>query len=214
MNLRVISVLCVLACLAGSISALSFSAEEAGSPGSAECAEVVVSVREETDTSSFTFATSSPDNDAVIAISPVPRMVYLERAGNFFLVRNAVSSAEPLVTTWCIVTVDNVTPGGGPDTGRHTLAPGESGFFAAPVPDGASQFWVDICWDASAGDLQLQIYSPDGSLGPYTDVDDGRRDGRIFLRIASPEGLPQDDWYYEISRTGGGPVEFSLETYG
>jgi hypothetical protein len=136
----------------------------------------------------------------------LPRVVVLERTGNVYLVRNV----EGEVT----VTVSDQGSDAGTDSTRHTLAPGESRFFAAPVTDGTSHHWVDIGWDASAGDLILNVYPPDGCLGPYSDADDGQKDGRIFLDISSLEGLAPGDWYYEVGHHGGeGPVEFTFETH-
>lgn len=140
---------------------------------------------------------------------PLPRVVVLERTGNVYFVRNLKGDYGGTVT----VTVSDLESDAGTGGGRHTLAPGEKRFFAVPVTNGASHHWVDIAWDASFGDLILNIYPPDGCLGPYTDTDDGQRDGRIFLDISSFGGLAPGDWYYEVSRPGGeGPVEFTFET--
>jgi hypothetical protein len=140
-----------------------------------------------------------------------PYVVILEKTGNFFVVREVAPRTDQ---RYGVAVSSDRVPGLGQNNSLHTVGPGEKRFFAEPVPDGAPQFWVDIRWDASAGDLRLQIYPPDGALGPYTDADDGRNDGRIFFRIASPEGPAPGDWYYEISRPGGeGQVEFSFETY-
>ena len=140
--------------------------------------------------------------DSATALQALPRVVVLEGNTNVYLVREI----EARVTVR-----ENVTER---EAIRYTLDPGERRFFAVPVREGASHHWVDIRWNASAGDLALLICPPDGCLGPYTDADDGVIDGRIFLDISSAEGLAPGDWYYELRHSGGeGPVAFSFETY-
>lgn len=242
MKLRVLVGLCVLVCLAVPLSAqiipngATGEGNASGVPGdlpvevivldemahengSIEYAEVApgaygkVFVTVAATAANTAFIRSEQLGEQRLATLPhsvtLPRLVALERAGNIYLVRN-VEGEEGMLT----VTMNDWRPNSGTDSRRHTLAPGETRFFAAPVTDGTSHTWVDIRWDTSAGDLILNLYPPDGRLGPYTDTDDGRRDGRIFLDVSSLEGLASGDWYYEVSQPGGeGPVEFTFETY-
>ena len=241
MELRVLVVLCALACLALPLSAQIVPGEATGAGNSSGVngdlpVEVIFSDEAAQTGDSIEYVLNAPvvygnvlvsvagaaantasvcivqpgKQSVMVATESLPRMVVLERTGNVYFVRNVKEEYEGTMT----ITVSDKGSDAGKDSNRHTLAPGEKRFFAVPVTDRASHHWVDIGWDASAGDLVLNIYPPDGHLGPYTDADDGMNDGRIFLDVSSPEGLAPGDWYYEVSRPGGGkgPVEFTFET--
>lgn len=212
MELRVLVVLCVLACLAVPLSAQIIPGEAAresaaGNPGDTPgaCGEVFVTVTDAVPETASVYVNSAIAWNS--GTNSLPQVVVLERTGNVYLVRNVEVQAT--------VKANHPIPVAGPGTDRHTLAPGGKRFFAAPVRNGAPHHWVDIGWDASAGEITLLVYPPDGCLGPYTDADDGVIDGRIFLDISSPDGLAPGGWYYEVGRSGGsGPMEFTFETYG
>ncbi|MDV2481414.1 hypothetical protein F8E02_05215 [Methanoculleus sp. Wushi-C6] len=215
MVLRVLVGLCVLACLALPLSAQIVPAEAALIVDSVEYPEnvpdthgkVFVTVAGATANAASVHLKRVGEQNVAIATESLPRVVFLERAGNVYFVRNI----EGGVT----VTVSDLVSGAGTESSRHTLTPGERRFFTVPVRAGASHHWVDIRWGQPGEEITLHIYAPDGTLGPYTDADDGLSDGRIFLDISSPEGLAAGDWYYEIGWAGGsGPVEFTFDTYG
>jgi hypothetical protein len=216
MELRVLAVLCALACLALPLSAQIVPGEATGAGNSTsitgdlpvkvifsdEAAQtgdsieyimntpvvygnVLVTVAAAANTASICFEQSGEQSIA-IATNSLPRMVVLERTGNVYFVRNVKEEYEGTMT----ITVSDNGSDAGKDSNRHTLAPGEKRFFAVPVADRTSHHWVDIGWDASAGDLVLNIYPPDGRLGPYTDADDGR----------SPGPAAKDRWSSRLRR--------------
>lgn len=239
MDLRVLPLLCVLACLAAPIFAYTLPDEpvrsfgfvgyivpatypEAGAVSIMEAEESAVTIRledigaevPEDEASGDVLQTIFPayytlsgkiQSVNFLQTFPSVEVVVLEKPANFFIVRK-VEEPTGLTKTY--------SGRSGEDHGKHTLAPDEKRYFSTPVREGVTHHWIDIRWDASAGDLMLYVYPPDGCLGPYTDSDDGESDGRIFLDVSSSEGLTPGAWYYEIAcARGNGTIEFSFETY-
>jgi len=81
------------------------------------------------------------------------------------------------------------------------------------VPKGKQHEWVDLDWKNPAKDLKLMIYTPDATLGPYSDNDDGKKDGRIFLDIASQLNVTAGHWFFRVQNEYPDPVNYLLNTY-
>jgi hypothetical protein len=64
----------------------------------------------------------------------------------------------------------------------------------------STAFNFDLKWNNPADDLRLMIYTPDGHvLGPYTDVSDGRTDGRINMEIDNQNGVADGTWLFKVT---------------
>ncbi|MCK9592497.1 MAG: hypothetical protein M0Q91_10870 [Methanoregula sp.] len=76
-------------------------------------------------------------------------------------------------------------------------------FYRETLPGGVDRQWIDLSWNNLNNPHTVVIYTPDTSLGPYQNTDDGVLDGRIFLEISSDSDLTPGTWYYQIrsSRT-------------
>ncbi|QSZ67417.1 hypothetical protein RJ40_07820 [Methanofollis aquaemaris] len=72
-------------------------------------------------------------------------------------------------------------------------------YYAQEVPEGTRHHWVDLDWGESEQDLSLSVWHPSGLLGTFRDIDDGKKNGRIFLRISDQDGVEGGTWYYRVS---------------
>ncbi|MDD1686633.1 hypothetical protein [Methanoregula sp.] len=81
------------------------------------------------------------------------------------------------------------------------------------VPNGKQHEWVDLDWKNPSKDLKLMIYTPDATLGPYSDIADGKKDGRIFLDIASRLNVTAGHWFFRVQNEYPDPANYLLNTY-
>jgi len=88
-----------------------------------------------------------------------------------------------------------------------------SGFYKQTVQTGAKETWVDLKCPLSCAALDLMVYAPDATLGPFNDTADGRTDNRIFLDVAGKGNVTPGDWYYRIRNTGENATPYTLNTY-
>lgn len=87
-------------------------------------------------------------------------------------------------------------------------------YYAQKVPDGTRHHWVDLDWGEAEQDLSLSVWHPSGLLGTFKDADDGRKNGRIFLRISDEEGVESGTWYYRVSGPRiPVPLDYNFKTY-
>ncbi|MBP2146708.1 hypothetical protein J2129_002162 [Methanofollis sp. W23] len=87
-------------------------------------------------------------------------------------------------------------------------------YYAQKVPEGTRHHWVDLDWGKGEQNLTLTVWHPSGLLGTFRDADDGKKNGRIFLRISDPKGVEGGAWYYRVS----GPripvaLNYTFKTY-
>jgi|GEM_PF-1667204 len=71
-------------------------------------------------------------------------------------------------------------------------------FYRETLPGGVDRQWIDLSWNNLNNPHTVVIYTPDTTLGPYQNTDNGVLDGRIFLEISSDSDLPPGTWYYQI----------------
>ncbi|MCK9580030.1 MAG: hypothetical protein M0Q92_06215 [Methanoregula sp.] len=71
-------------------------------------------------------------------------------------------------------------------------------FYRETLHGGVDRQWVDLSWNNLNNPHTVVIYTPDTTLGPYQNTDDGVLDGRIFLEISSDSDLTPGTWYYQI----------------
>jgi len=81
------------------------------------------------------------------------------------------------------------------------------------VPHGKQHEWVDLDWKDPSKDLKLTIFAPDATLGPYSDTADGKKDGRIFLDIASRLNVTTGHWFFRVQNEYPDPANYLLNTY-
>ena len=75
---------------------------------------------------------------------------------------------------------------------------GRSIAFFRSIPAGSGNITCDLNWRDTDSSLKLTIFAPDGVMGPYYDISDGRPDGRIFLQISRDMNPSCGDWYVVI----------------
>lgn len=78
------------------------------------------------------------------------------------------------------------------------------------LPNGVFRQWIDLSWDNRINPRTVVIYTPDTSLGPFQNIDDGIIDQRIYLEISSPGNLTPGTWYYTVQADGSSPDENAL----
>jgi len=76
-------------------------------------------------------------------------------------------------------------------------------FYRDLVPAGTGRQWIDVSWTDPAQPRTLMVYSPDGTLGPLYNSNNGRIDQRIYLLVENNTSLPAGPWYYEIRTENG-----------
>lgn len=126
------------------------------------------------------------------------------------------SDLSQLLLTPANVSTDQVAPmNGTPEYSTlkkpagHPLS-GTTRFFRDTLPAGTPRYWMDITWNDPSRNLQVTVFSPEGSLGPYSNTANGRIDGRIFLALGKDPALPSGDWYYEIRTVPGTNYSFGI----
>lgn len=93
------------------------------------------------------------------------------------------------------------------------VVPATANYYADTVPEGKQHEWIDLNWNDPSKDLGLTVYTPDATLGPYSDTSDGRKDGRIFLDIASRLNVTVGTWFFRVQNSLEGYTPYSLNTY-
>ncbi|MFA4877614.1 MAG: hypothetical protein WC586_09375 [Methanoregula sp.] len=93
------------------------------------------------------------------------------------------------------------------------VMPSTANYYTDEVPAGKQHEWVDLDWKDKTRDLDLTVYAPDSTLGPYTDVSDGKDDGRIFLDVSSRFNITPGHWFFKVQNKQGARVPYSLNTY-
>jgi hypothetical protein len=78
----------------------------------------------------------------------------------------------------------------------NTTAPAHSALFTKYVSGNATGIIADFYSGDPADPLTLTIITPHSVLGPFNDSSDGRRDGRIYLRITEPGGMDTGPWKF------------------
>jgi len=81
------------------------------------------------------------------------------------------------------------------------------------VPEGKQHEWVDLDWKDPSKNLKLTVFAPDATLGPYSDNADGKKDGRIFLDIASRLNVTAGHWFFRVQNEYPDPANYLLNTY-
>jgi|GEM_PF-1198859 len=93
------------------------------------------------------------------------------------------------------------------------VAPVSEKYYKDSVPEGKEHEWIDLNWTDQNKDLELTVYAPDATLGPYNDTADNREDGRIFLDVASLLNVTAGDWFLKVQNKNGDSVPYTLNTY-
>lgn len=93
------------------------------------------------------------------------------------------------------------------------VVPATANYYADTVPEGKQHEWIDLDWKDQNKDLGLTVFAPDATLGPYTDTSDGRKDGRIFLDIASRLNVTSGTWFFRVQNSREDYTPYTLNTY-
>jgi len=94
-----------------------------------------------------------------------------------------------------------------------SLTSSATNYYQDTVPDGRQHEWIDLDWKDRNKDLDLTVYAPDSTLGPYSDVADGKKDGRIFLDVSSRFNVTPGHWFFRVRNSGQDFTDYSLNTY-
>lgn len=95
-----------------------------------------------------------------------------------------------------------------------TISQGELHSYSRYVYSGTTSIISDLNWGDTADSLSLTLVTPETTLGPYYDGADGQVNGRIFLRVSKPSGLPSGTWWnriYGYQVTGG--EDYTFESF-
>lgn len=92
-------------------------------------------------------------------------------------------------------------------------APSMANYYADAVPEGKQHEWIDLDWKDPAKDLNLTVYAPDETFGPYSDATDGRKDGRIFLDFGSLLNVTAGNWFFKVQNSNKEYIPYTLNTY-
>lgn len=82
-----------------------------------------------------------------------------------------------------------------------TVTDGEKKRFTYILNSGSSELDVVLSWDLSPNnnELALQITAPNGTtFGPYRDMYDTTKNGRIPVRLSSSSSLPSGSWIITV----------------
>lgn len=71
-------------------------------------------------------------------------------------------------------------------------------FYRETIPAGIERQWIDLSWNNVNNPHTVVIHTPDTTLGPFRNVDNGVVDRRIFLEISSGSNLTPGPWYYQV----------------
>ncbi|MCK9580386.1 MAG: hypothetical protein M0Q92_08035 [Methanoregula sp.] len=94
-----------------------------------------------------------------------------------------------------------------------TVIPATANYYRDEVPEGKQHEWIDLDWKNSEKDLGLTVYAPDKTFGPFADMTDGRKDGRIFLDISSKFNVTPGSWIFKVQNSLEDYTPYSLNTY-
>ena len=75
-------------------------------------------------------------------------------------------------------------------------------FYRETLPAGIDRQWIDLSWNNVNNPHTVVIYTPDTTLGPFRNMDNGVADRRIFLEISSGSNLTPGPWYYQVRSSG------------
>jgi hypothetical protein len=78
-------------------------------------------------------------------------------------------------------------------------------FYRETIPAGIDHQWLDLSWNMVNNPHTIVIYTPDTTLGPFQNADNGVVDRRIFLEISSGSNLTPGPWYYQVRSEGTSP---------
>lgn len=78
-------------------------------------------------------------------------------------------------------------------------------FYRDTVPPDTKREWVNLSWTDPSCPRSLFIYTPDETLGPYSDSSNGVINQRVYLMLYENSALPSGQWYYEV-RTKNNPM--------
>jgi hypothetical protein len=95
-----------------------------------------------------------------------------------------------------------------------TISQGELHSYSRYVYSGTTSIISDLNWGDTADSLSLTLVTPETTLGPYYDGADGQVNGRIFLSVSKPSGLPSGTWWnriYGYQVTGG--EDYTFESF-
>lgn len=96
---------------------------------------------------------------------------------------------------------------------NFSTSPSRTTFFKQTIADGAKETWVDLAWPDMKSPLDLMVYAPDATLGPFNDTADGIVDHRIFINVAGEKNVTPGDWYYRVRNAGDDATPYTLNTY-
>jgi hypothetical protein len=82
------------------------------------------------------------------------------------------------------------------DNTMNTSSPGHSAIFSKYVSDNTTSIIADLYSGDPTDPLTLTIITPHSVLGPFNDSSDGRKDGRIYLKITEPGGMDTGEWKF------------------
>ncbi|MFA5268111.1 MAG: hypothetical protein WC379_09070 [Methanoregula sp.] len=93
------------------------------------------------------------------------------------------------------------------------VVPPTANYYMDTVPAGKQHEWIDLDWKNPSKDLNLTVYAPDETFGPYNDMADGKKDGRIFLDISSLLNVTPGTWFFKVQNNQQGYLPYILNTY-
>jgi len=96
---------------------------------------------------------------------------------------------------------------------RFDVMPSTANFYTDVVPAGKQHEWIDLDWKDPKKELGLMVYAPDATLGPYTDMADGRKDARIFLDVSSLLNVTPGNWFFKVRNARQDDTRYTLNTY-
>jgi len=86
----------------------------------------------------------------------------------------------------------------GPVYVQHTLTPEVTALYTKNISAETPFIIVDLYSGDPDDPVTLSVIAPDKALGPYTDISDGRKDGRIYLKISRDGGLTPGVWVFRV----------------
>lgn len=169
---------------------------------------------------------------AVGEVSEIPAHAVLENAGTGFVTitavdtlpsqnfmftssQSALNAAPPAESSYFIntVTVGRTDEPMLVNNANFAVVPATANYYADLVPEGKQHEWIDVDWKDPSKDISLMVYAPDAVFGPYTDVADGRKDGRIFLDVGSSQNVTPGYWFFRVQSSLQDRIHYSLNTY-
>ncbi len=87
---------------------------------------------------------------------------------------------------------------GGPVYVNHTVHSPVTAMYSKNISADTPFIIVDLYSGDPNDPVTLSIIAPDRTLGPFTDISDGRKDGRIYLKISRSTGLTPGVWKFRV----------------